>query len=90
MLRLVWSEFKPSVGPKVYRLFLNSSILMASVYLTNGPTNKYRASSNLPTPKIARDIFKAIEGNFDTKEIAMDTCENLALTWIKETKLLED
>ena len=90
MIKLTWTIYEPPIGPSIYKLWLNNSIVVGTVYMAYVGGAKYRLFSSLPVPSRSQDVFKVTGINYDTKEDAMDACENVALTWIKESKLLEE
>ena len=90
MIDFKWHTYHPPIGPATYKLILNNSVVVGTVRMAVTPKLKYVMCSSLPIPRSCADVFRTTGIHFDTKEDAMDACENITLTWIKESKLLED
>ena len=91
MIDLSWVSINTRYGPTIYRLVLNDTVHIGTVTISACAGCKYTMSFILPEPiNCKSDVFKTKSILFDSKEDAMDACENIFHTWLKESKLLEE
>lgn len=91
MIELSWVSTNTRYGPTVYKMLLNGSIRVATVSMSAAVLGKYGMVFGLPEPVNCKsDVFKATSILFNSKEDAMDACENMFCTWLKESKILEE